>query len=88
MAKDGRTTGEITTCCRCDSIDRDLKRSLHLSDHWHLSMHHNRRVYHSIILCTDAMDRSVVDLSGFFAKESRDGDATELIHVKETSQIY
>ena len=33
-AKYGRTTG--------DSIDRDLKRSLHLSDHEHLSLRHNR----------------------------------------------
>ena len=29
-----------------------------------------------------------MDLPGFFAKESSDRDAIELIHVKETSQIY
>ena len=34
------------------------------------------------------MDRSVVDSSGFFARECRDRNATELIHVKKTSQIY
>ena len=73
---------------RCVTIDWSLKRSLYLSDHQHLSLRHNTRVYHSIILCTDVMDGSVVDLSGFFAKECRDRDATELIHVKETSQIY
>ena len=35
----------------------DLKRSLHFSDHGNLSLRHNSRVYHSIILCTDAMYR-------------------------------
>ena len=85
-AKHGRTTGEITTCPVAASQQTGVSNVL--SDHWHLSLRHNSRVYHSIILCTDAMDRSVVDVSGFFAKECRDRDATELIHVKETSQIY
>ena len=74
--------------CRCVTPDWGLKRSLYISEHWHLSLRHNKRDHHSIILCTDAMDWSVVELSGFFAKECRNRNETELIHVKETSKIY
>ena len=43
-------TFRIMGTCRCVTTDWGLKRSLYHPDHWHLSLRHNRRVYHSIIL--------------------------------------
>ena len=61
-----RTTGEITTCpvaaTQQTGVSNVLCTSPYLSEHGHLSLRHNRPVYHSITLCTDAMDRSVASL--------------------------
>ena len=83
------TLSPATVCPGCFSLRRDGDQTFSVPfGSFFLSLRHNRRVCHSITLCTDATDRSVVDLSGFFATECRDRDGTKLIHVKETSHIY